>query len=44
MTTGCGGDVCINVLLSLLAWIPGVIHAFMVISKHKEHRQDGQLA
>ena len=28
---GCGEDFCINFLLTLLGWIPGVIHAFYVI-------------
>ncbi|GMS79951.1 hypothetical protein PENTCL1PPCAC_2126, partial [Pristionchus entomophagus] len=28
---GCNNDACINVLLSLLGWIPGIIHAWYVI-------------
>ncbi len=30
---GIGKDFLINVLLTLLGWIPGVIHAFYVLSK-----------
>lgn len=30
---GCGADVLINILLWVLGWIPGVIHAFYIISK-----------
>ncbi|EPQ58493.1 hypothetical protein GLOTRDRAFT_6258, partial [Gloeophyllum trabeum ATCC 11539] len=28
--TGCGVDVLINICLWILAWIPGVIHAWYV--------------
>ncbi|ORY73591.1 hypothetical protein BCR35DRAFT_307033 [Leucosporidium creatinivorum] len=28
---GCGGDLCINILLDFLGWIPGVIHAWYII-------------
>ncbi|KZT28616.1 UPF0057-domain-containing protein [Neolentinus lepideus HHB14362 ss-1] len=30
---GCGADVLINICLWILAWIPGVIHAWWIISK-----------
>ena len=33
---GCGADVLINILLTLLWWLPGVIHAWWVISKHEK--------
>lgn len=29
---GCGPNLCINVLLCLLAYIPGVLHAFYVLA------------
>eukprot|EP01137_Pigoraptor_chileana_P017739 Opistho-2@466 len=32
--TGCGGSFCLNLLLTLLGWLPGVIHAFFVIAAH----------
>ncbi|KAN0091942.1 UPF0057 domain containing protein [Hyaloscypha variabilis] len=32
--TGCNADFLINILLSILGWIPGVIHAWWVIGKH----------
>ena len=28
---GCGGEFWLNVLLTLLGWIPGVVHAFYII-------------
>ncbi|RWS17483.1 plasma membrane proteolipid 3-like protein [Dinothrombium tinctorium] len=28
---GCGKDLAINILLTLLLWIPGLIHAICVI-------------
>ncbi|KAG9238041.1 hypothetical protein BJ875DRAFT_452139 [Amylocarpus encephaloides] len=33
LKAGCGADFLINILLCLLGWIPGVIHAWYVISK-----------
>jgi len=34
LKTGCNADFLINIGLSILGWIPGVIHAWWVISKH----------
>ncbi|KAJ9615299.1 hypothetical protein H2200_001374 [Cladophialophora chaetospira] len=34
LKTGCNSDFFINILLSILGWIPGVIHAWWVISRH----------
>lgn len=31
LNRGCGEDFCINFLLTLLGWIPGVIHAMYII-------------
>lgn len=28
---GCGADFCINVLLTILGYIPGIIHALYVL-------------
>lgn len=33
MKTGCGVDLLINIVLWCLGWIPGVIHAWWIISK-----------
>merc|ERR1712136_129887 len=30
---GCGSDFCINLILTLLLWVPGVCHAWIVILK-----------
>jgi uncharacterized membrane protein YqaE (UPF0057 family) len=36
LTTGVGSALLINILLTLLGWIPGVIHALWIISKQSE--------
>ncbi|KAF6756308.1 UPF0057-domain-containing protein [Ephemerocybe angulata] len=33
MKRGCGADVLINICLWILGWIPGVIHAWWIISR-----------
>ncbi|KAF1983473.1 UPF0057-domain-containing protein [Aulographum hederae CBS 113979] len=33
--SACGADFWINICLSILGWIPGVIHAWYVISHHE---------
>ncbi|KAK5057837.1 hypothetical protein LTR84_011838 [Exophiala bonariae] len=33
LKTGCDSNFFINILLSILGWLPGVIHAWWVISK-----------
>jgi uncharacterized membrane protein YqaE (UPF0057 family) len=40
---GCGVDLCINILLTLLGHIPGVIHAIYLILHDRENRKDGQM-
>ncbi|GAA5990160.1 hypothetical protein JCM10908_005852 [Rhodotorula pacifica] len=32
---GCGCELVVNVLLSLIAWLPGMIHAFYIILKYE---------
>lgn len=32
---GFGGKFLINILLTLIGWIPGVIHAFMILPNQK---------
>ncbi|EUC42116.1 hypothetical protein COCMIDRAFT_39773 [Bipolaris oryzae ATCC 44560] len=36
MLRGCGADVLINIALDLLGWIPGVIHAWYIISQNEK--------
>ncbi|MCV3213196.1 YqaE/Pmp3 family membrane protein [Plectonema radiosum NIES-515] len=36
LTVGVGSTLLINVLLTLLGWVPGSIHAVWVIAKHEE--------
>ncbi|KAJ5093423.1 stress response RCI peptide [Penicillium angulare] len=31
---GCGADLLINICLTILGWLPGVIHAFYIIFKY----------
>ncbi|KAF1827569.1 UPF0057-domain-containing protein [Dissoconium aciculare CBS 342.82] len=34
LKAGCGADLIINIVFTLFAWIPGVVHAWWVISKY----------
>lgn len=36
MTVGAGPTLVINILLTILGWLPGSIHALWVIVKHEE--------
>lgn len=36
LTVGAGPTLLINVLLTLLGWLPGSIHAIWVIAKYEE--------
>lgn len=36
LTVGLGPTFLINVLLTFLGWVPGVIHALWVLSKQQE--------
>ncbi|KAK9366988.1 hypothetical protein V1509DRAFT_627890 [Lipomyces kononenkoae] len=31
LATGCGADLLINVILTILGWVPGILHAIYVI-------------
>ncbi|TEB31807.1 UPF0057-domain-containing protein [Coprinellus micaceus] len=35
MKRGCAAEFWINILLRILGWIPGVIHAWWIISKYE---------
>ncbi len=41
MTVGVGPTLLINILLTLLGWLPGSIHALWVIVKHEERVAGG---
>ncbi|AFZ57847.1 YqaE/Pmp3 family membrane protein [Anabaena cylindrica FACHB-243] len=43
MTVGVSPTLGINILLTLLGWLPGSIHALWVITKHDErlNREEG---
>uniref|UniRef100_A0A8R1IHH5 Uncharacterized protein n=1 Tax=Caenorhabditis japonica TaxID=281687 RepID=A0A8R1IHH5_CAEJA len=35
---GCTCDLCINLLLTALVWVPGVIHAwYLILCREKSH-------
>ncbi|KAH7113727.1 hypothetical protein B0J11DRAFT_138715 [Dendryphion nanum] len=36
---GCGADLLINICLDILGWIPGVIHAWYIISQNEVVRR-----
>lgn len=36
LVTGISSALVINILLTLLGWIPGVIHALWILSKQSE--------
>lgn len=38
MTVGVGPTLLINILLTVLGWLPGSIHALWVILKHEERQ------
>ncbi|HEY9603251.1 MAG TPA: YqaE/Pmp3 family membrane protein [Allocoleopsis sp.] len=42
MTVGVGPTLIINILLTLLGWLPGSIHALWVIVKHEERIASGE--
>ena len=37
MQVGIGKHFCINILLTLLGYIPGIVHAVWVIARTPEH-------
>lgn len=43
LTVGFSWTLIINILLTLLGWLPGSIHAIWVITKHEErmNREEG---
>lgn len=44
LTYGLSTTLVINVLLTLLGWVPGIIHAVWAIAKHEERaKQQGMI-
>jgi uncharacterized membrane protein YqaE (UPF0057 family) len=45
MTYGFSTTLLINILLTILGWVPGVIHAIWAIAKHEEkvNQQEGSV-
>lgn len=39
LLTGKPGQALLNLLLTALMWVPGVIHAFLVINNSKNERE-----
>ncbi|MFW5760551.1 MAG: YqaE/Pmp3 family membrane protein [Cyclobacteriaceae bacterium] len=37
MSRGLSGAFWLNVLFTIIGWLPGVIHAFYILSKNKTH-------
>ncbi|KAK7544529.1 uncharacterized protein J3D65DRAFT_23912 [Phyllosticta citribraziliensis] len=35
---GCGLNFCLNILLTLLGWIPGILHAWLIIATSPRRR------
>ncbi|KAG6372716.1 hypothetical protein JVT61DRAFT_6303 [Boletus reticuloceps] len=36
LLSGCGPDLCLNILLTILGWLPGCLHAFWLVLKRAE--------
>ncbi|CAD6500369.1 BgTH12-07546 [Blumeria graminis f. sp. triticale] len=43
MVSGCGADLLINIILTVLGYFPGLIHAFYLEYNHYEQRENSQL-
>jgi uncharacterized membrane protein YqaE (UPF0057 family) len=42
--TGRMGSFFLSLILTLLGWLPGVIHAFFVVSDHKNEKRLREIA
>lgn len=38
MRRGCSGSLLLNIILTILGWLPGVLHAWIVILAEPSHR------
>jgi uncharacterized membrane protein YqaE (UPF0057 family) len=43
LTTGKMGSFILNIILTIFFWIPGIIHAVLVVNKYYEDRRHRQL-
>lgn len=43
LLTGRPGQAVLNFFLTLLLWVPGVIHAIMVVNEHKANQRQERL-
>ncbi|MDX2099884.1 MAG: YqaE/Pmp3 family membrane protein [Leptolyngbyaceae cyanobacterium bins.59] len=43
LTYGVGPTLVINIVLTLLGWVPGSIHAVWAIAKREENEQPGAI-
>ena len=44
LLTGRPGTAVLNFFLTLLLWLPGMIHAFMVVNEHKSNQRADRMA
>jgi uncharacterized membrane protein YqaE (UPF0057 family) len=44
LMTGRPGQAALNVVLTLLLWVPGVIHAILVVNEHKANQRTDRLS
>jgi len=47
LTTGKLGSMLLNIILTIFFWVPGIIHAILVVNKYyddKRHRQFMRMA
>lgn len=40
---GCTSDLLLNIILTLLGWLPGVVHAWFLLCETREHMRQHQL-
>ncbi|GAA4313433.1 YqaE/Pmp3 family membrane protein [Compostibacter hankyongensis] len=43
LTTGKVGSFLLNILLTILGWIPGCIHACLIVHEHYENKRTRKL-
>ncbi len=43
LLTGRPGQAALNLVLTLLGWVPGVIHALLVVHEHQADRRQARL-
>lgn len=43
LTTGKLGSMLLNIILTIFLWVPGIIHAILVVNKYYEDKRHRQL-